>query len=48
MRFTLLSPLAGAVILTAAVTSAAPTELLRVDDLGMRQIVGRTFTLDRE
>jgi len=48
MRITLLPPLAGAVILAAAVTSAAPTELVRVDNLGMRQIAGRTFTLDRD
>ncbi len=48
MRITLLLPLAGAAILAAAVTWAAPTELVRVDNLSMRQIVGRTFTLDRE
>ena len=48
MRATLVSALVGAAILTAASPWAAPTELVRFDNLAMQQVVARAFTLDRE
>lgn len=48
MQITLVSPLVGAVLLTAAGASASPPELARIDGVATRQIVARSFTLDRD